>query len=214
MFGARNDSPANTLLPISRAPTHTSDMSTAVTLRGDSNNVAITSKESRLVQIQLPQYRLRKCLLGCKCGCHIQRQQRMFPRALEALVGAMFMSYIGFPSVTGRHTKQCKRCTESTIELTYHFPEWFIAKVIAFKLSALPSGVCATLSMSRVVPASAEVIQCACEGNAIKMASLFVRGMASPDDRSILNGTSPLTVRTWCIICNSQTNVCLVCDSL
>jgi hypothetical protein len=153
-------------------------------------------------------------MTGCKCGCHVQIEQRLYPRALEAPIGSMFMSYIGIPSVTGRHIKQCQRCTESTIVLTYEFPEWFIAKVIAVKLSSLATGICATLNVSRVVPASAEVIQCACEGNAIKMVRLFAAGMASPDDRSIMNGTSPLTVRTVYILYTSYTNACAVCNSL
>jgi hypothetical protein len=79
LLGPRNDTPANTLLPISRVPTYISNMSMATTLRGDSNSVTTMSKELRLIQVQLPQYRLRKCHSGCKCGCHIRKQQRIFP---------------------------------------------------------------------------------------------------------------------------------------
>lgn len=211
---SRNYTSTDALLPISKVEVHQSDRSTAITLVSESNSVTVPSTGSKLITVQLPHYGRQKCLKGCKCGCHVQIQQRLFPRPLEAIIGAMFMSYIGVPSVTGRHTKRCRRCTESTIVLTYQFPEWFIAKVVAFKLSSLTTGICASLSMSRVVPASAEVIQCACEGNAIKMASLFTRGMASPDDRSIMNGTSPLTVRPPFVVHVFHTKIWLVCDSL
>ncbi|KAF2095168.1 ankyrin [Rhizodiscina lignyota] len=199
MFNKNVDKTGNEpLLPLVRTKSESmSSMTSTLVADNDytsSTDSVIINDKSSMVKIEVPQLTKRSCRSGCGCKCHIRHQFRLSARALDGLFGAMFLSYVGFsPSAKFFKSKRCSRCTDASAVLTYYFPSWLIEKVIAIKLSSMASGITASLSVSPVIPESAEVLRYACHGRFTSMVSLFQKGLASPQDKSIMNGTSPLT---------------------
>ena len=138
----------------------------------------------------------------CSCVCHSPRRFTSAHWLLKA-VGTLFVGYSGHPtSILQLYPElncQCKRA--STFSVTYIFPFWFFTMVVATSLTFAFSGEIQTsLKIRRQIAPGAEVFRLTYQDDVNGLKQLFNKGLASPNDISYIDGTTPLGVSTFFLL--------------
>jgi hypothetical protein len=123
------------------------------------------------------------CKPWCSCTCHKQRTFR-YPDWLRAAIGGLFVGYTGIPVLTPSCTEvNCHQRSAPSIEVTYHFPNWFLYRVLSLnlRLSSL-AGPEFNLRMPRMVNWTTPLWQKSQVGDIHAVQALFGSGRASPYD--------------------------------
>jgi hypothetical protein len=147
------------------------------------------------IRVRASHYRRSPCEGWCSCECHKPSYIRT-PDRVDFLLGSLFMGYSGFP-VRKRpcNERTCRKQSIPTVKVTYHFPQWLLARMIHFVLTlSYMRGPGVSLSMPRVIPDNAPVLTFAVQGNLDGIKSLFSKGVASPYDVALSNGRTALHV--------------------
>jgi len=73
------------------------------------------------------------CGTFCQCQCHIHTQVHI-PRWLSGILGTMFGSYRGTPTLKARpcNYRKCKRSATTTSHFTYYFPSRLLNLALTF----------------------------------------------------------------------------------
>jgi hypothetical protein len=149
------------------------------------------------VRIRASHYRRSRCEGWCSCICHRPQHFRTPPNG-DRLLGSLFMSISGFSLGPGRcNQRNCHRQSIPTVNISYCFPHWLLARMIHFVMSfTYMNGPQVSLKMPRVVAGSSDIFSFAVQGNFDGIKSLFSRGLASPYDVAAPNGRTALHVCT------------------
>lgn len=149
------------------------------------------------VRIRASKYRRSQCEGWCSCSCHQVNYFRS-PQGTESDFGSIFIGFSAFPLQRQRCTeKNCQKQSIPTLRVTYHFPQWLIARMISFALSlTYMNGPQVSLHMPRVVNDNAAIFTLAVQGNLSGLKKLFKDGLASPYDVAANNGRTALHVGT------------------
>jgi hypothetical protein len=135
------------------------------------------------------------CSTSCSCTCH----RKYNVRIANMLLGVLFIGYHGSPiaSVTCNE-RSCVRQTVPSIQLAYFFPQWFISYAIYMFLTAsfASESPQVTLSVARVIPATARSFEHVWVGDLDAVKVLFNSRIATPMDVDDMDGGSYLNVRS------------------
>ncbi|KAI0977540.1 ankyrin repeat-containing domain protein [Xylaria arbuscula] len=145
------------------------------------------------IRVSASNSHMSRCNRWCSCCCH-QSHSLSTPRFTKLLMGYLFFSYNGIPSLMPRcDEKSCRRSARPSLKVAYHFPAWLLNRMIRFALSetALDTPQL-VISIPRTVPDNSEVFAFAVQGNIEGLVSLFNRGLASPSDVGVGTGRTPL----------------------
>jgi hypothetical protein len=147
------------------------------------------------IRFQTIRQQSNKCHFSCLCACHA-RGQMQTPRLLRYFFGALFMCYSGLPVIRARCTeKKCTRQNSTYIQVNYQFPTWMLTQVRSMMITYHRlDGPKLTLSTRRVITYEGRVLEYARRGNIEGMQTLFMQGLASPQDVSSVGGSSVLHV--------------------
>lgn len=147
------------------------------------------------VRIRASRYRRTQCEGWCSCSCHLVNYIRT-PQIADLALGSMFIGFSGFPVRRPRCSeKRCHKQSIPTLKVTYHFPQWLLARTIYFSLSlTYMNGPQVSLHMPRVVQSNAKIFSLAVQGDLIGLKALFRDGLASPYDVAANNGRTALHV--------------------
>ena len=123
------------------------------------------------------------CRPWCSCACHKQRTFR-YPDWLRAAIGGLFVGYTGIPIFTPSCSeKTCHQRSVSSIEVTYHFPNWFLSRVLSLNLRiSTLAGPELIIRMPRMVNWTTPLWQKSQIGDLQAVQLLFGDGRASPYD--------------------------------
>ena len=138
-----------------------------------------------------------KCQDSCHCSCHTRRRITT-PNWVKNVFGALLMNYTGclvFEPACCK--KSCKSHTPRSIEITYYFPTWVIARVICLIVGTPRMGnPTFGLVLRRSIPFSAEphFFHLAWRGNSEEIASLLESGQVQLNDLEEAHGKTALTV--------------------
>ena len=143
------------------------------------------------VKVYLPNHQKSHCDYYCRCLCHKSYGFKS-PQALDHFLGALVFGYSGRP-LQNCTEKSCKNKTDFRAHVDYYFPSWFLRRMLScvYTLSNEPS---VSLTMRRVVPASAEIFRLILLDDVDGLRRLFASGSASPNDLLHPTGTSALHV--------------------
>ena len=130
--------------------------------------------------------RRASCTPSCFCACHQQRCLKS-SRPLRQVLGFLFAGYSGLPRLApdcNENTCWRRSTAIATKEITYHFPSWFIARVLSSSFSIIPlCGPQPNPHMPRVINCTeSRLFYFACQGRTRRIQKLFMRGVASPYD--------------------------------
>ena len=136
------------------------------------------------------------CEPWCSCTCHKQRTFRI-PERLRATIGGLFIGYTGMPVFTPSCTEaKCHQRSAPSIEVTYHFPNWFLSRVLSLnmRLSSL-AGPEINMCMPRMVDWTTPLWRESQSGATHAVQALFSNKKASPYDVNAY-GQSSLHVKS------------------
>lgn len=147
------------------------------------------------VRTRASRYRRSQCEGWCSCSCHKVNYFRT-PEGTESAFGSMLIGFSAFPLQRQRCSeKNCQKQSIPTLRVTYHFPQWLIARMISFALSlTYMNGPQVSLHMPRVVDDNSAIFTFAVQGNLSGLKKLFKDGLASPYDVAARNGRTALHV--------------------
>ena len=139
-----------------------------------------------------------KCSPHCMCACH-RRYNAKSPQILRRFLGLLFLGYAGLPMITPPcDTKFCMQPTSPNAIVTYHFPLWLLARVVAVAIKlSMHEGPQFSLRVSRVVDGSSGLFMAIQFGNVDQVKALLYKRIDSPFDVSSVTGYSALMVRTF-----------------
>lgn len=125
----------------------------------------------------------KSCNGWCSCACHVKRSART-PMPFRRFLGALFVGYSGLPVITPAcNERSCRNRARPVVQLDYHFPSWFLARILAISMSMSPAvGIEGTLRMPRMVAWSSSIWRLARTGQLEAIQTMFSDGRASPYD--------------------------------
>jgi hypothetical protein len=133
------------------------------------------------------------CTPSCSCVCHKEAKLRT-PKLLERLIGSLFIGYSGLPVLTKDcNEASCHLRAQPSSAITYFFPRWFLARAVAVVMTRTPlAGPVVDLKFQRIVPGDADIFRYAMLGDIEKLESLFINGLASPNDVHAESGVTAI----------------------
>ena len=138
-----------------------------------------------------------KCQDSCHCSCHTRRRIAT-PKWVKNVFGALFMNYTGCSIYEPACCKRsCKSHTPRSLEITYYFPSWVIARVLCLVAGTPRMGdPTFGLVLRRSIPFSAEphFFHLAWRGNSREIVSLLESGQVQLNDLEGAHGKTALTV--------------------
>ena len=134
------------------------------------------------------------CKSCCACCCH-KRTRIQLSSVVGNLLGSLYLVYSNGYSHLPCNEKSCHRRLQIVLNLTYHFPQWLLSRVIDTYWGSDSIG-CPTvaLRMPRMLPDTAPIFHMAAAGDIVGMRRMFHLGLASPDDVAYTFGYSLLHV--------------------
>jgi hypothetical protein len=142
--------------------------------------------------------RNRSCNKWCSCVCHKHNYLKL-STPLDYVLGSLFVGYSGLPISTPACSEHsCLRRAIPSMELSYYFPRWFLARSIFMSLKVVPLvGPELTLRTPRLIrwtSKEANLFHLAMAGNIRGIQSMFSDGTATPFDVTLSSGKSALFV--------------------
>jgi hypothetical protein len=125
----------------------------------------------------------RSCKPWCSCACHKQKTLRN-PEWLRRVFGGLFMGYTGLPILAEPCSEaNCQQRSAPSIEITYHFPVWFLARVLSFNMKfSTFGGPELILRMPRMVNWATPLWRVSYSGDLESVQKMFRERTGSPFD--------------------------------
>lgn len=125
----------------------------------------------------------RNCKPWCSCVCHKQRALRN-PEWLRKVVGGLFIGYTGLPVLAAAcNESTCQQRSAPSIEITYHFPVWFLARVLSLNMTLSTfGGPELNLRMPRMVSWATPLWRISFAGDRKGLREIFAKRKGSPFD--------------------------------
>ena len=133
----------------------------------------------------------------CLCNYHRHRRStKRTPKILNRLFRILFIGYLGIPHINKPYNNSdCAQRSRPKIRLVYLFPVWLLARAIVSILKSSPaSGPELTLRMPRVVSSTVRIFICAARGDIEGVKEILHRGLGSPIDINVNDGSTALIV--------------------
>ena len=161
----------------------------------DAQSPSVGTHTYNTVRIRASRYRRTQCRGWCSCSCHLVNYLRT-PQSVDLALGSMFVGFSGFPVRRLRCSeKSCRKQSIPTLKVTYHFPQWLLARAICFSLAlTYMNGPQVSLHMPRVIGSDSKIFSYAIQGDLCGLQALFQDGFASPYDVAASNGRTALHV--------------------
>lgn len=171
-----------------------SESSSATTFEGPPSFTAPDSPNSSTVEFS-SKATFSRCKLTCDCACHYQRHFSTY-QFLKSFIGRVFVGYSGLPMFgTDCTIDECRRQSPFYLQITYHFPTWFLSRALQMAvLQDLAGDPKFVMTMRRRTPYESpnSIYLLARAGNVAAIRDLFNRREAYPNDMEHDFGETPL----------------------
>ena len=148
-----------------------------------------------------------RCKFTCACACHHQRRYFSY-QFLRNFIGRVFVGYSGLPMFENDCTTlNCRRQSSLYLQLTCHFPTWFLSRALQIAiLQDVAGDPKFVLTIRRRTPYESpnSIYLLARAGNVEGIRVLFTCREAFPNDIEYDFGETPLVY----VINKSEWNVC------
>ena len=127
-----------------------------------------------------------RCMSKCSCACH-QISRFKSPTYLSYYFGSLLVKSNGIPGLKWACDEaKCKRRQQSTVHISYRFPEWLLNRMISSMiLSDQMNGPQCSLISPRLVSNECDLFYYAKTGDIKGIQKLFSNRVASPFDVSV-----------------------------
>lgn len=138
-----------------------------------------------------------RCTNGlCMCNCH-KSSTFVSPQWAKSVIGVIIISWCGVIGHPICNERRCQRSRTTLLKLSYHFPTWFISRMISLRSRFTRlEGPVLSLRTPRTVSPTSPSFGFAISGCVQQLQNALMKGLASPFDVEGLMGTSSLGVCT------------------
>ena len=164
--------------------------------RGSKRPISSAPRPPLLVRASSSKRRNIGCAAGCHCNCHTQYSSQS-PPFLYRILGRLFVGYSGCPAglVPPCNESSCRSGLGSSTQINYIFPPWFCNRLLTLTLETSVMGdPSLNLTVYRGVPTGSKIFRFTASQDVEGLCSLFVHGLASPQDVDSQYGYTALQV--------------------
>lgn len=173
----------------------------------EAENGNIRMQGSEFLSMETSLSRTNVCNARCICLCH-NRLTTITSDSMNQILGTLFVGYAGLPIFPKSNCTEttCIRHSSVLLTISYYFPRWFAARMIAFQYSWTSlNKYRLNIKTPRTRSDSEHVFIYAMTGNISQVQAVFANSLASPFDMIQTSGHSLLHVR--CSI-SQHTSLC------